>query len=266
MTELVKHPVNAEDMTNLWDFYLKYWLPLGEMLTDMERVGMQMDLQHLDKILLQAEADKHRHLEEFMEWVWAFDPSLKLFNPNSTSQMQQLLFAPFFKEAAEGSSTEDDDAVKKTSNISAKGQTFFPEERTFIVENVDRQPGDKVTTYLTVKGLGIPVVGRTESGLPSVDSASLKVLAGEPDEGKYGTAYEFLAAKGLEEVGRGCSKALNSLLQFKSIETLVNSFITPLQSLADPDGRIHYSLNINTETGRLSARRPNTQNQPALDK
>lgn len=30
--------------------------------------------------------------------------------------------------------------------------------------------------------------------------------------------------------------------------------------------RIHCSLNINTETGRLSARRPNLQNQPALEK
>ena len=39
-----------------------------------------------------------------------------------------------------------------------------------------------------------------------------------------------------------------------------------------PDGtevdvhRVHCSLNINTETGRLSARRPNLQNQPALEK
>lgn len=32
------------------------------------------------------------------------------------------------------------------------------------------------------------------------------------------------------------------------------------------DDRIHCSLNINTETGRLSARRPNLQNQPALEK
>ena len=31
-------------------------------------------------------------------------------------------------------------------------------------------------------------------------------------------------------------------------------------------GRVHCSLNINTETGRLSARRPNLQNQPALEK
>jgi hypothetical protein len=36
--------------------------------------------------------------------------------------------------------------------------------------------------------------------------------------------------------------------------------------LRGKDDRIHCSLNINTETGRLSARRPNLQNQPALEK
>jgi len=30
--------------------------------------------------------------------------------------------------------------------------------------------------------------------------------------------------------------------------------------------QVHTSLNINTETGRLSSRRPNLQNQPALEK
>lgn len=30
--------------------------------------------------------------------------------------------------------------------------------------------------------------------------------------------------------------------------------------------RVHCSLNLNTETGRLSAWRPNLQNQPALEK
>jgi DNA polymerase-1 len=36
--------------------------------------------------------------------------------------------------------------------------------------------------------------------------------------------------------------------------------------IATADHRVHCSLNINTETGRLSARRPNLQNQPALEK
>ncbi len=42
--------------------------------------------------------------------------------------------------------------------------------------------------------------------------------------------------------------------------------ITLSGALADKNNRVHCSLGINTETGRLSARRPNLQNQPALEK
>ena len=41
---------------------------------------------------------------------------------------------------------------------------------------------------------------------------------------------------------------------------------TVIQALVDKNNRIHCSLNLNTETGRLSSRRPNLQNQPALEK
>lgn len=40
----------------------------------------------------------------------------------------------------------------------------------------------------------------------------------------------------------------------------------PLQGMADSNDRIHCSLNFNTETGRISSRKPNLQNQPAGDK
>jgi DNA polymerase-1 len=46
----------------------------------------------------------------------------------------------------------------------------------------------------------------------------------------------------------------------------MSSFIIPLQVLPDANGRVHTSVNLNTETGRLSSRRPNLQNQPALEK
>jgi hypothetical protein len=64
--------------------------------------------------------------------------------------------------------------------------------------------------------------------------------------------------------------------QVSAIDKLLSAFIVPLQSddisttlpnsLGLPATRVHCSLNLNTETGRLSARRPNLQNQPALEK
>lgn len=63
------------------------------------------------------------------------------------------------------------------------------------------------------------------------------------------------------------------MCELGAIDTLLSNFIKPLQgseiATVDSQGnldRIHCSLNINTETGRLSARRPNLQNQPALEK
>lgn len=47
---------------------------------------------------------------------------------------------------------------------------------------------------------------------------------------------------------------------------MIGNFLTSLQELADDQSRVHCSLNLNTETGRLSSRRPNLQNQPALEK
>ena len=53
---------------------------------------------------------------------------------------------------------------------------------------------------------------------------------------------------------------------FLSPSPQVANFIKPLQALSDDNGRVHCQLNLNTETGRLSSRKPNLQNQPALEK
>ena len=59
---------------------------------------------------------------------------------------------------------------------------------------------------------------------------------------------------------------LASLASVGAIDTMLSNFILPLQENADASSRIHCSLNLNTETGRLSSRQPNLQNQPALEK
>lgn len=76
-------------------------------------------------------------------------------------------------------------------------------------------------------------------------------------------AYGFF---GGGEQGHDACVALYSLCAIGSIDTMIANFLTSLQTLADHQSRVHCSLNLNTETGRLSSRRPNLQNQPALEK
>lgn len=48
--QLCKLKTNEEDMHNNFDLYIKYWLPFGELLTDMEREGFRVDVEHLKTI------------------------------------------------------------------------------------------------------------------------------------------------------------------------------------------------------------------------
>lgn len=101
---------------------------------------------------------------------------------------------------------------------------------------------------------------QTVSGSPSVTADVIRELAGDPfaDPPKWGKAYGLCGEE-------GC-KALFSLCAIGSIGTMISSFFTTLQKSVDQDSRVHCALNLNTETGRLSSRQPNLQNQPALEK
>jgi DNA polymerase-1 len=118
---------------------------------------------------------------------------------------------------------------------------------------------------VTIKSIGMKPDKYTAGGAPSVTADVLKSLAGDPfrDPPKYGSAYKFF---GGGDKGHEASVALYSLTAIGSIDTMIATFLTSLQELADHDSRVHCSLNLNTETGRLSSRKPNLQNQPALEK
>ena len=141
----------------------------------------------------------------------------------------------------------------------------MPEVKEFKVDNSDPSRG-KMKINMAVTGLGIPPIKITPSGLPSVDEDALHQLAGSPKKGKYGKAYDYFNDIGQAEFGKELCEALETLVEYRNTETLLLTFIQPLQTFPDQQERIHCSLNINTETGRLSARKPNLQNQPALEK
>ena len=118
---------------------------------------------------------------------------------------------------------------------------------------------------VTIKSLGMEPDKFTVGGAPSATADVLRKLAGDPfaDPPNYGRAYEFF---GGGQEGHDACVAFFSLTAIGSIDTMIANFLTSLQTLADDQNRVHCSLNINTETGRLSSRKPNMQNQPALEK
>ncbi|XWS51898.1 hypothetical protein CRYUN_Cryun11dG0021300 [Craigia yunnanensis] len=173
----------------------------------------------------------------------------------------------------------------------------LPDEKTINIPNVNKviEEGKKAPTkFRSIKlcslGVKLPAEIYSATGWPSVSCNALKTLAGkvsaeydftddtndgdiknspekltDVDTSAYGTAF---AAFEDEEKGREACHAIASLCDVCSIDSLISNFILPLQgsNVSGKSGRVHCSLNINTETGRLSARRPNLQNQPALEK
>jgi DNA polymerase-1 len=119
---------------------------------------------------------------------------------------------------------------------------------------------------MTIKGFGIEPLGFTESGIPSCDQHIIKDLLKKEENGETYIYNQLMQKHNNQKLARGFEESLSSYELYRTIETLLNTFILPLQQAADKNGRIHCSLNFNTDTGRISSRRPNLQNQPALDK
>ena len=107
-----------------------------------------------------------------------------------------------------------------------------------------------------------PGLGRAWHDLKPAQRAALQAEAARDGIGR------LYAAAGGGRAGLEACAAVDQLCEVSAVDTLLSNFIVPLQGddISTPDGRVHCSLNLNTETGRLSARRPNLQNQPALEK
>ncbi|XP_020222802.1 DNA polymerase I B, chloroplastic/mitochondrial isoform X2 [Cajanus cajan] len=268
---------------NMYDFYQQYWRPFGELLIKMESEGMLVDQLYLKEIEKVAKAEQEAAVNRFRKWASRYCPDAKYMNVGSDAQLRVLLFGG---------------TLNRKNPVEA-----IPSERIFKTPNVDKviEEGKKAPSkFRDIKlnsiGYNLNVEMYTPSGWPSVSGDALKVLAGkvsaeydfidacdmvlddedgnpsqsevlpvEIDKSAYGTAFSAFPT---EEEGKEACHAIAALCEVCSIDSLISNFILPLQgdNIAGKDHRVHCSININTETGRLSARRPNLQNQPALEK
>ncbi|KAF5205146.1 Dna polymerase i a protein [Thalictrum thalictroides] len=258
---------------SMFKFYEKYWRPFGELLVKLETEGMLVNCAYLAEIQKVATREQQIAADRFRKWAARYCPDAMHMNVGSDAQLRQLFFGGTLN------SNDPNEAL--------------PLSRSFKVPNTDNviEEGKKDPSKfrnITLCSLGVTMETEiyTASGWPSVSGDALKTLAGKVSseydwtddedistdqkikkevDDSYGTAYE---AFGREKEGKEACHAIAALCEVCSIDSLLSNFILPLQSnnISGKNGRIHCSLNINTETGRLSARRPNLQNQPALEK
>ncbi|KAL0864479.1 hypothetical protein Bca101_043597 [Brassica carinata] len=271
------------------DFYHEFWRPFGEVLVKMEAEGILVDRDYLAEIEKVAKTEQQVAVSRFRNWASKYCPDAKYMNVGSDTQLRQLFFGGISNsENHEVLPVEKLFKIPNIDKVIEEGKKAPTKFRNIKLHRISDTP-ISTETY-------------TASGWPSVSGVTLKTLAGkvsaeydfmedvtdtsaeededtqlldqaseapksktDVDTSAYGTAY---AAFGGGERGKEACHAIASLCEVCSIDALISNFILPLQgsNVSGKDGRVHCSLNINTETGRLSARRPNLQNQPALEK
>ena len=79
---------------HMMDFYDIYLVPFGELLTDMERNGVRIDLPYLRNIEAQARVEMDESEKTFRDWAKTHCTDCEYMNIGSDKQIQQLLFAP----------------------------------------------------------------------------------------------------------------------------------------------------------------------------
>ncbi|KAI3466232.1 hypothetical protein Pfo_022895 [Paulownia fortunei] len=288
--KLLKTPwsVDGHYKGSMFDNYQIYLRPFGELLVKMETEGMLVDRSYLAEIEKVAKAEQQVAADRFRKWASKHCPDAKYMNVGSDAQLRQLFFGGVQnrKDPNEFLPVEKDFKVPNIDNIIEEGKKNPTKYRKIVL----RKPDD----------VNIETDKYTASGWPSVSGDVLKNLAGKvsadfdfldedndeelpanvtqkssednganpsigTDTSAYGAAY---SAFGGGQAGIEACHAIAALCEVCSIDSLISNFILPLQGnhISGKNGRIHCSLNINTETGRLSARRPNLQNQPALEK
>ncbi|XP_058093524.1 DNA polymerase I B, chloroplastic/mitochondrial isoform X2 [Magnolia sinica] len=281
---------------SMYDFYEEYWRPFGELLVKMESEGMLVDRAYLSEIEKVATMEQQIAAERFRKWASKHCPDAKYMNVGSDTQLRQLFFGGTVNSKDQNETLPEERTFKvpnvdKVIEEGKKVATKFCNIKLHKIGEEMQTDMYTATGWPSMSGAALKTfAGKISGEYDSMDDVEGCQSADEGDEissertldedeergnpvasqedadtSAYGTAY---TAFGGGKEGREACHAIAALCEICSIDSLISNFILPLQGshISGTNGRVHCSLNINTETGRLSARRPSLQNQPALEK
>lgn len=78
------------------DYYNKYLVDFGNLLTDMERNGIMVDTKgHLKDAEVRAREERAKMEKIFLDWAANHCKDAKYLNPSSSAQIQQFFFGQY---------------------------------------------------------------------------------------------------------------------------------------------------------------------------
>eukprot|EP00879_Flechtneria_rotunda_P001581 GHRR01001740.1.p1 GENE.GHRR01001740.1~~GHRR01001740.1.p1 ORF type:complete len:951 (+),score=402.49 GHRR01001740.1:427-2853(+) len=156
------------DGYSMWQLYQDYWLPFGELLTDMELEGVKVDRVHLRHQEEQALQDQAAAEQYFRGWATKLVPGAEHMNVNSQVQVRQLLFP--------------DQCAGPSKTFKATNPEYVKWQEAGSVGKRPRRWIDFELYGLWGKDMPgrLAVDVRTEKGIPAVSGAVLRTLAGKP--------------------------------------------------------------------------------------
>ena len=102
-----------QDDESLYTFYMRYWRPFGELLTDMEREGIKVDAASMLPAAERRAVSERNKLElNFRRWASSYCKAAWFMNPSASNQVATLLFG-----GAENPRTREHTPQKRTFKL-----------------------------------------------------------------------------------------------------------------------------------------------------
>jgi DNA polymerase I len=205
----------ADDQKTIYETVFK---PATRDIIQMQLTGLPVDMQRVKEVKLILEAAKKKAVDAM--------------------QVSSVVAAYIQRRNHQWVVRRNIELKKKRVTLADAKETFNPGSAPQLQE-------------LLYEMVGLPVIARTDSKLPSTEADVLKALKA------HTTDPEVLSF-------------LDELLDFKSVYIILNTFIPALEGAQQgPDGWYYLFGNFNlggTLSGRLSSSDPNLQNLPATSK
>ena len=91
------HQNEGGQQGSMLHYYHQYLVIYGEILTELERAGIKVDVDQLAKVTELAKTEREQTCTTFKQWASQFFEDAVHMNPSSPVQVQTLLFGVYEK-------------------------------------------------------------------------------------------------------------------------------------------------------------------------